>query len=221
MSSGSPTGPFLGLEGQDPFWTTGIFRRDLFGLGAGVDITVSPALPKKSDPDAVPFTIAYYFLGTKAPQDDHILTLPLQMVHYIYSTSLQTKITMAIQAPIGTSLSPRVTSTLPPRYLVLNASIPAPAQISSGTPGSSTPFGHHPPGFIPKLPPPPFRGPFPSSIKGVDPSGTIPSFTPNYQIPIGGQFHQGGPTQPPLARQIPIGKQPLIGGRSPPTPPYG
>jgi hypothetical protein len=46
LSSGSPTGPFPGPEGQDPFWTTGIFRRDLFGSGAGVDITISPAFPK-------------------------------------------------------------------------------------------------------------------------------------------------------------------------------
>jgi hypothetical protein len=41
-SSGLPTGPFTGSEGQDPFWTTGIFRWDLFGLGAGVDIIVTP-----------------------------------------------------------------------------------------------------------------------------------------------------------------------------------
>jgi hypothetical protein len=26
LSSGSPTGPFPGPEGQDPFWTNGIFR---------------------------------------------------------------------------------------------------------------------------------------------------------------------------------------------------
>jgi putative SOS response-associated peptidase YedK len=31
QSSGSPTGPFIGPEGQDPFWTAGIFRWDLFG----------------------------------------------------------------------------------------------------------------------------------------------------------------------------------------------
>ena len=30
-SSGLPTGPFISPGGQDPFWTTGIFRRDLFG----------------------------------------------------------------------------------------------------------------------------------------------------------------------------------------------
>jgi hypothetical protein len=64
QSSGSPTRPFLGPEGQDTFWTTGIFRRDLFGLGASVDITVTPELPKTSDPDTTPFTTAYYFPGT-------------------------------------------------------------------------------------------------------------------------------------------------------------
>jgi hypothetical protein len=26
VSFGSPTGPFPGLEGQDPFWSVGIFR---------------------------------------------------------------------------------------------------------------------------------------------------------------------------------------------------
>jgi hypothetical protein len=82
QSSGSPTGPFIGPEGQDPFWTTGIFRWDLFGSGAGIDITVAPELPETSDPDTVPFTTAYYFPGTEAPPADHILTLPLQMVHY-------------------------------------------------------------------------------------------------------------------------------------------
>jgi hypothetical protein len=50
LSSGSPIGPFLGPEGQDPFWTTGIFRRDIFGLGEGVDVTISPALSEASNP---------------------------------------------------------------------------------------------------------------------------------------------------------------------------
>jgi hypothetical protein len=221
QSSGSPTGPFIGPEVQDPFWTTDIFIWDLFGSGAGVHITVAPELPETSNPDAVPFTIAYYFPGTEAPGTNHILTLPLQMAHYIDTMSPYTKITMASQAPIGTPLSPRVTPTLPPGYHALNDSIPTPTQISSRTPRGSTPFGHHLPSFISKLPPPPFRGPLPSSIGGTDPSGTIPSFTLNYQIPVGGQFHQGDQTQPPFAGKIPIGTQPLIGGKPPPTPPYG
>jgi hypothetical protein len=138
------------------------------------------------------------------------------------TTIPHTKITVASQAPIGTPLSPRFTPTLPPRYHALNASILTPTQIQSETPGISTSFGHHRVlSFIPTLPQPPFRGPLPSSIEGTDPSGTILSFTPNYQIPVGGQFHQGGQTQSPFAGQIPTGMQPPIGGKPPPTPPYG
>jgi hypothetical protein len=224
QSYGSPTKPFLGPEGQDPLWTTGIFRQDLFGSGAGIDITVTPELPETSDPNAIPFTTAYYFPGTNAPRADHILTLPLQMVHYtmvLDTMSLNTMITVASQAPIGTPLSSRITPTLPPGYHALNASILTPTQITSETPGGSTPSGHHLPSFIPTLPPPPFRGPLPSSIEGTDPSGTIPSFTTNYQIPVGGQFHQGGQTQPHFTGQIPTRMQPSIGGKPPPTPPYG
>jgi hypothetical protein len=224
-SFGLPTRPFTGSEGQDPFWNTGIFRWDLFGSRTGGDITVTPELPETSDPDAIPFTIAYYFPGSDAPPADHILTIPLQMVHYTMvpdTTHPHTKITVASQAPISTPLSPRFTPTLPPEYHALNVSILAPTQIPSRTPVISTPSGHHlVPGFIPTLPRPPFRGPLPSSIGGIDPSGTILSFTPNYQIPVGGQFHQGGQTQSHFVGQIPFGMQPLIGGQPPPTPPYG
>jgi hypothetical protein len=188
QSSGLPIGPFIGLEGQDPFWTTGIFRRDLFGSGEGVDITVTRKLPETSDLDAIPFTTAYYFFGTDAPPANHILTIPLKMVHYtmvLDTMSPHTEITAASQAPIGTPLSPRFTPTLPPGYHALNTSIPYPTQIASGTPGVSTPSGHHLVlDFILTLPRPPFRGPLLSSI-----GGTIPSFTPNYQILVGGQFH--------------------------------
>jgi hypothetical protein len=192
QSFGSPTRPLIIPEGQDPFWTTGIFIRELFGSRAGVDITVTPELLETSDPDAVPFTTAYYFPGTKAPPASHILTIPLQMVHYTMvpdNTNPHTGTIAASQAPIGTPLSPRFTPTLPPGYCVLNASILVLTQITSGTPGGFIPSGHHLSGFIPTLPPPPFRGPLPSSIRGTDPSGTIPSFTPNYQIPVDGQFH--------------------------------
>jgi hypothetical protein len=225
QSSGLPTGPFTGPEGQDPFWTIDIFRWDLFGSGVGVDITVTPELPETSDPDVVPFTSSYYFRGTDAPSNIHILTIPLQMVHYTMVpeiTSPHTRIIAAIQAPIGTPLSPRFTPMLPPGYHALNASIPTPTQTSSRTPTVSTPFGHHiVPGFIPTLHRPLFRGPLPSSIGGTNSSGTISSFTPNYQISVGGQFHQGGQTQSPFAGQIPIGTQPLIRGKLPLNPPYG
>jgi hypothetical protein len=192
QSSGSPTRPLIIPEGQDPFWTTGIFIRELFGSGAGVDITVAPELLETSDLGTIPFTTAYYFPSTEAPPASHILTIPLQMVHYTMvpnNTNPHTGITTASQAPIGTLLLPRFTTTLPPGYCVLNASILFLTQITSRTLGGFTPYGHHFPGFIPTLPPPPFRGPLPSSIRGTDPSGTIPSFTPNYQIPFGGQFH--------------------------------
>jgi hypothetical protein len=95
QSFGSPTVPFLGPKGQDPFWTTRIFRRDLFGSRAGIDITVSPNLLKISDPDALPFATDYYFPSTEAPRADHIFTLPLQTVHYKNTMSLHTGITMA------------------------------------------------------------------------------------------------------------------------------
>jgi hypothetical protein len=197
QSFGSSTGPFLGPKGQDHFWATKIFRWDLFGLGESIDIIVSPELPETSNLDAVPSTTAYYFPGTEAPRANHIMNIPLQTVHHIDTMSLHTKITVASQDPMGTLLSHRVTPTLPPRYRVLNASIPIPTHITYENPGGPSSSGHSPHSFIPTLPQPPFRGPFPSSIEGTNPRGTIPLFTPNYQIPIGGQFHQGGPTHPP------------------------
>jgi hypothetical protein len=42
--SGSLTGPFPGIEGQDPFWSTSVFRRDLFGLGSLVISEINPLL---------------------------------------------------------------------------------------------------------------------------------------------------------------------------------
>jgi hypothetical protein len=128
-SSGLPTGPFTGPEGQDPFWTTGIFRRDLFGSGVSIDITVTPELPETSDLDAIPFTTAYYFPGSYTPPADHILTIPLQMVHYtmvLDTTHPHNVIIVDSQAPIGMPLSPRFTPTLPPIYHALNASIVSP-----------------------------------------------------------------------------------------------
>jgi hypothetical protein len=116
------------------------------------------------------------------------------------TTSPRIGTTTASQAPIGMPLLPRFTPTLLLGDHALNASILAPTQITSGTPGDSTPSGHHiVPDFILTLPPPPFRGPLPSSISGTDPSDTIPSFTPNYQVLVGGQFHQGCQTQSPFA----------------------
>jgi hypothetical protein len=84
VSSGSPVGPFPGIEGQDPFWSMGIFIRDLFGVGSGVEITVSPMISETSNPDTVPFTTTYYFPGTDALRSDHILTIPSHR-YYEYS----------------------------------------------------------------------------------------------------------------------------------------
>ena len=41
-SSGSLVGPFPGIEGQDLFWSTGVFRRDLFGPGSPVISEINP-----------------------------------------------------------------------------------------------------------------------------------------------------------------------------------
>jgi hypothetical protein len=65
---------------------------------------------------------------------------------------------MASQDPIGTPLSPTFTPPLPPEYHALNASIPAPMQITYRTSGGSTPSGYHLPSFILTLPQSPFRG---------------------------------------------------------------
>ena len=125
---------------------------------------------------------------------------------------------------------PNVSPTLPHGYHALNASILTPTQTPSVSPGGPSSSGHSLLGFIPTLPQFPFGGPSSSSIGSLNPSGTILSFTPNYQIPIGGQFYQGGMTQPPFSRKIPIGTQIQIGTQPPigtppliegPTPPYG
>jgi hypothetical protein len=97
--------------------------------------------PETSDPDAVPFTTTYYFPGTDTPRSDHILIVPIEMVHYTDTTSIHIGITTASQAPIGTSLSSNVTPTLPLGYRALNASIPTPTQTPSGTLGGPSYLG--------------------------------------------------------------------------------
>jgi hypothetical protein len=67
-SSGSPVGSFPGIEGQDLFWSTGVFRRDLFGPGSPViSEIVSPVISEISSPGTVSFTTTYYFPGTDTP----------------------------------------------------------------------------------------------------------------------------------------------------------
>jgi hypothetical protein len=169
--------------------------------------------------------IAYLFGGSDISLMDPDSTIPLQTPHstmVINTMTIPTRNTVASQAPIGKSLSPRLTPTLPPIYHALNDSIPIPTQVPSGTPRVSTPSGHHlVPSFILTLPQPPSRGSLPFPIKGTEPSGTTQSFTPNYQIHVGGQYHPGGQMQSPFGGQIPIQTQPLLGGKCPPMPPYG
>jgi hypothetical protein len=64
--SGSPTGP----GDQDPFWSTSVFRRDLFGLGSPVIFEINPpVISEISSTETVPVTTAYQF------------TVPTEMAH--------------------------------------------------------------------------------------------------------------------------------------------
>jgi hypothetical protein len=212
-SSGSPVGPFPGIEGQDPFWSTGVFRRDLFGPGSPVVSEINP--PVFSKTETVPLTTTYHF------------TVPAEMAHLMNTMSVPTGFTAAGLAPINTQRTPNVTSTLPPGYHVLNDFIPTPPQTPSVSLGVPSFLGHPIPSFIPTLPQFPSGRPFLSSTGNPNPSGTILSITPNLQIPVGGQ---GGTIQIPLTGHIPITTQPSIGtqllvGTPPtiggPTPPFG
>jgi hypothetical protein len=206
-SFGSPVGPFPGVEGQDPFWSAGDFRRTLFSLGLPVVSEINP--PMFSETETVPMNTTYHF------------TLPTEMAHLANTTSVPTGFTTTGLPPIKTQRTPNVTPTLPLGYhalnALLNASVPTPPQTPSGTPGG--PSRHPIPDFIPTLPQ------FPSV--NPNPSGTIPSITPNLQIPVGGQGgtiqlpltgHFPNTTQPSLGIQHPVGTPPTIGG---PTPPFG
>jgi hypothetical protein len=151
----------------------------------------------------------------------YTFTLPAKMAHLTNTTSVPTGLTTVGIAPINTQRMPNVMPTLPPGYhalnALLNAYVPTPPQTPSGTPGG--PSGHPIPGFILTLPQ------FPSG--NPNPSGTIPSITPNFQIPVGGL---GGTFQPPLTGHVLVTTQPSIGTQPPigipptiggPTPPFG
>jgi hypothetical protein len=207
--SGSLSGP----GDQDPFWSTGIFRLDLFDLGSPVISKINPpVISEISDTETVPVTTTYPFI------------VPVEMAHLAATTSVPTGFTAVSLAPINTPRTPNVTPTLPPGYHVLNASIRTPAQTPSSSPSGPSSSGHFLPSFVPTLPQFPFVGTSSSSTGNPNPHGTLPSFTPNYQFSIGGQFHQGRITQPPLSGKIPIGTLPPIGtppSMGGPTPPYG
>jgi hypothetical protein len=208
-SSGSPIEPFPGVEGQDPFWSAGDFRRTLFSPSLPVVSEINP--PMFFEIDSILVNTTYHF------------TLPAEMAHLAITTSVPTGFTTAGLAPINTQRTPNVTLTLPSGYHALNAllndSTPTPPQTPTGSPGGPSLLGYPIPGFIPTLPQ------FPSG--NLNPSGTIPSITPNLQILIGGQ---GGTIQPPLTGHFPLTTQPLIGTQLPvgmpptiwgPTPPFG
>jgi hypothetical protein len=90
-SSGSPVGPFPGIEGQDLFWSTGVFRWDLFGPGSPVISEINPpVISEISSPETVPLTTAYHF------------TIPAEMAHLTDTTSVPTGFTAVSLAPINT-----------------------------------------------------------------------------------------------------------------------
>ena len=88
LSSGSPIGPFPRLEGQDPFWSAGDFRRTLFSLGSPVVSEINP--PVFFEIDTVPLNTTYHF------------NLPAEMAHLMNTTSVPTGFTTASLAPINT-----------------------------------------------------------------------------------------------------------------------
>jgi hypothetical protein len=145
------------------------------------------------------------------------------MAHLANTTSVPTDFTTTGLAPLNTQRTPDVTLTLPPGYHALNALlnyfVPTPPQTPYGTPGGPSFPGHPIPSFIPTLPQ------FPSV--NPNPSGTIPSITPNLQIPVGDQGgtiqfpltgHNLIATQPSIGTQLLVGNPPTIGG---PTPHFG
>jgi hypothetical protein len=177
-----------------------------------------PMISKISSPETVLFTTTYHFI------------VPVEMAHLTDTTSVPTMFTAVSIASINTPRTPNVTPTLPPRYHALNASVHTPTQTPFGSPGGPSSSGHSLLSFIPTLPQFSFGGPSSSSTGILNPRGAISSFTPTYQILVGGQFHQGGVTQPPFSEKIPIGMQIPIGTQPPigtppsiggPTPPYG
>jgi hypothetical protein len=89
--SGSPTGPFPGIEGKYPFWSTGVFRRDLFGPGSPMISEINPPMIFEiSSPEIVSLTTAYHF------------TVPAKMTHLAATTSVPTGFTAVSISPINT-----------------------------------------------------------------------------------------------------------------------
>jgi hypothetical protein len=78
------------------------------------------------------------------------------MAHLATTSSVPTGFTTVSLAPINTPQIPNVNPTLPPRYHVLNTSIPTPTQNPSGSPSGPSSSRHFLPGFVPTLPQFPF-----------------------------------------------------------------
>jgi hypothetical protein len=151
------------LKARILFGLLAFFRQwDLFGSGAGIDITVEPELPETSDKDAIPFTTAYFFVGSNAQPVDPNSTIPLQMTHSTIvpnTMNIPVETTVASQTPIGTPRSPRPSPSLPPGYNALNAYIPIPTQVPFRESGVFFPPGHNPvASFIRHFPTPPPKG---------------------------------------------------------------
>jgi hypothetical protein len=112
-----------GPRDQDPFWSTGIFRRDLFGPGSPMISEINPpVISEISSTRIVPLTTTYHF------------TVPAEIAHLIATMSVPIGFTMVSLSPINTPRTPNVILTLPLGYRALNASIPTLAQTPSGSP---------------------------------------------------------------------------------------
>ena len=87
-SSGSPIGPFPGVEGQDPFWSAGDFHRIPFSPGLPVVSEINPSVFFETETVSVNTT--YHF------------TVLAEMAHLMNTTSVPTGFTAAGLAPINT-----------------------------------------------------------------------------------------------------------------------
>jgi hypothetical protein len=208
-TSGIPTGITVGLENEDPFWTTDISRtptsrRNPPSLEAEAEIPVVSDPPETSTSFMIPLdhfnnTTCYFFVGSEVGPSS---TIPLQHAHSTMvpnTTIIPTGNMMASQPPIGTPRSSRQIPSHPLGYNALNASIPIPSQVPPRAYGVFTPPGYNvASGSI--LTPSKFlsEGSYPHFIGGFEPSVSTtfgistPLFTSGYQIPIGGQYNPGG-----------------------------
>jgi hypothetical protein len=85
--SGSPSRP----GEQDPFWSTGVFRRDLFGPSSLVISEINtPVIFELSSTEIVLVTTTYHF------------TVPAEMAHLAATTSVPTGFTMVSLSPSNT-----------------------------------------------------------------------------------------------------------------------